>query len=59
MLIQKYDQVTNDDDKGIICHVYYSDEVKALQKKGELPMDLEVTEKNDNEKQELLITFNK
>ena len=59
VLIQRFDQFTNDEDKGIIVHVYFSDEVKTLQKKGELPMDLEVSEKINNEKQDLQITFNR
>lgn len=30
VLIQKQDQMTNEDAKGMIVHVYYSDEVKTL-----------------------------
>jgi initiation factor 1A len=59
VLIQKFEEMTNEDDKGMICHVYYSDEVRELQKKGELPKSLEISEKLNNEKKELEITFNK
>lgn len=59
VLIQKYDEITTDEDKGAIVHVYFSDEVRKLQKQGELPMDLEIAEKNDEQKQNLEIMFNK
>lgn len=30
VLIQKYDEITTDEDKGAIVHVYFSDEVRKL-----------------------------
>lgn len=44
---------------GWIVYLYWPDEVRELKKIGELPIDLEVVEKKDNEKEDLEIAFNK
>ena len=41
---------TQDDTKCYIIHVYYYDEVKRLKAMGELPKDLKVTKKTQDEK---------
>lgn len=49
MLVQKSED-TQDDLKCYIVHVYYYDEIKRLKQMGELPQDLKVNKKTDEEK---------
>lgn len=56
VLVQKR-EMNIEDDKCDVIHVYYYDEVKKLKNFGELPSDLEVTEKKNDEKVNLNVVF--
>lgn len=56
VLIQKR-EMEHEDNKCDVIHVFYYDEVKKLKNFGELPKDLEVTEKKDDEKTNLNVVF--
>ncbi len=58
VLVQKSEDFGNDS-HGWIIHLYWPEEVRELKKIGELPLDLEVVEKVENEKTGLEIAFNK
>ena len=58
VLVQKSEDFGNDS-HGWIIHLYWPDEVRELKKMGELPLDLEVVEKVENDKTGLEIAFNK
>ena len=56
--VAKSDEFSSDA-HGWIIHLYWPDEVRELKKLGELPLDLEVVEKVENDKTGLEIAFNK
>ena len=57
ILVQRRELSDKDDDKCDVIHVYYSDEVKKLKNLKEIPKDVKVANKVDNEKNDLDIQF--